>query len=275
MADNWGEATYSGFFVIDKNDGSTDSGFGVYNHAGGSGSSLPSASKCLFQVREIGSDDGIGKMSLGDRGSPAFAVNWDSHEITLDDNDWTLEGGEGLTFIKDDGDSGGTSTFEFYHADTSSANRLMRLTNNALDLGDGDCSISFSSKKFYLNDTDWEIKTDTGKDITFDVNSGVIVFKSTTTTESAFTFDTVDGDIAMVGKGLKLERSSGGSDPVLEVVGHAQLSKPSTGDPPTLRMADSSSGSYYLWVSTSGVLRIATSAPTSVNQNTHGNAMGP
>ena len=91
----WGNTNGCGYFIIDENENDSTSRFAVYHHEINDGdppSSIPGSAdnaRCLFQIKEVGSSDGIGKMTLGDASSPAFEVNWSTNEIAFE-GDWLL-----------------------------------------------------------------------------------------------------------------------------------------------------------------------------------------
>ena len=94
----WGNTNGCGYFIIDENENDSGSRFAVYHHeinGGDPPAGIPDSpdedSRCLFQIKEVGTSDGIGKMTLGNAGSPAFEVNWDSEEVLLSDVDWTIK----------------------------------------------------------------------------------------------------------------------------------------------------------------------------------------
>ena len=93
----WGNTNGCGYFIIDENENDSGSRFAVYHHEIGGGTPpagipLPADDpRCLFQIAEVGSSDGIGKMMLGNPSSPAFEVNWNSEEVLLSDEDWTIK----------------------------------------------------------------------------------------------------------------------------------------------------------------------------------------
>lgn len=99
----WGDTNAHGYFVIDKDDTDTTGRFAIYHHIEDPPSTIPGSgdnSRCLFQIKEVGSSDGIGKMTLGNAASPAFEVNWSTRTMDLNDGGWTMEvnsGGGTLT----------------------------------------------------------------------------------------------------------------------------------------------------------------------------------
>ena len=89
----WGETNAHGYFVIDKDDTDTTARFAIYHHIEDPPSTIPPSgdnARCLFQIKEVGDSDGIGKMTLGNAASPAFEVNWNSNEMALK-GDWLLK----------------------------------------------------------------------------------------------------------------------------------------------------------------------------------------
>lgn len=103
MADLWGQSYGVGYFVIDRNDNDTTSRFAIYHHDLNPDSTLPADSKCLFQIKEVGSDDGIGKMTLGNAASPAFEVNWSDRTMDLNDGNWEMVVNSGSGVLTLDG----------------------------------------------------------------------------------------------------------------------------------------------------------------------------